>query len=314
MTRQSSLNNHSRQGRFVVLALLLTLLVLASPLNGRAQDIDDDLHEVITLDADGDELADEEELEIGTDPTLFDTDGDALSDGSEVREDGWGTDPLSPDTDGDGFFDADELFTHGTDPKDPESYPAQQEELSTINIEVRVLPVGYDGNDYIGDSVPVPAVEVIVAIPASEFGVHLTTDELGQASFPDLGEGEYMVILDIPGDAAEFMTIFGTEDGFEPRQHEGQDTNQPVVYLGPDEELNGLFYVIPTDAGQEPEPTPTTPPAQPEPKPTMEPVKQFPNTGSGDEVGDSNSILLVGAAALLGLVFAGLAVRSRRAA
>ena len=76
---------------------------------------------------------------------------------------------------------------------------------------------------HIGDSVPVPAVEVIVAIPASEFGVHLTTDDLGQASFPDLGEGEYMVILDIPGDAAEFMTIFGTEDGFEPRQHEGQD-------------------------------------------------------------------------------------------
>jgi hypothetical protein len=46
----------------------------------------------------------------------------------------------------------------------------------------------------------------------------------------------------------------------------------------------------------------------------MEPVKQFPNTGSGDEFGDTNSALFLGAAAALALVFAGLVVRGRRAA
>ncbi|MDQ2682493.1 MAG: thrombospondin type 3 repeat-containing protein, partial [Chloroflexota bacterium] len=216
---------------------------MAAPMGAGAQDVDDDPPLVVSLDSDGDELIDEEELEIGTDPNLFDSDGDGLGDGSEVREDGWGTDPLSADSDGDGYRDGDEIFTHGTDPNDPESRPAAEQELSTINIEVRILPTGYAGNNLPGDSEPLPDVDLTVAIPFSEFGMTLTTDSLGRASFPDLGEGEYWVILHIPGDAADFVTVYGTADGFEPRQHEGQDTNETVVYLGPGEVLNGVFYV-----------------------------------------------------------------------
>jgi Bacterial TSP3 repeat len=56
-------------------------------------------------DHDGDRLATRLELQLGTDPLVFDTDHDGLSDGIEVRR--TGTDPLDPDSDDDGENDAD---------------------------------------------------------------------------------------------------------------------------------------------------------------------------------------------------------------
>ena len=53
-------------------------------------------------DSDGDGLTDEEEEELGTDPTNPDTDGDGIRDDVEA---GGTTDPLNPDTDGDGLCD-----------------------------------------------------------------------------------------------------------------------------------------------------------------------------------------------------------------
>jgi hypothetical protein len=47
---------------------------------------------VIRVDSDGDGLADEDELNIGTDPLLVDTDADGLGDGVEVKQ---GLDPLT---------------------------------------------------------------------------------------------------------------------------------------------------------------------------------------------------------------------------
>jgi hypothetical protein len=60
-------------------------------------------------------------LNLGTDPSLFDSDGDGLGDGSEVSV--YATDPLNPDTDGDGFDDAAEI-DGGSDPLDAMSTPA----------------------------------------------------------------------------------------------------------------------------------------------------------------------------------------------
>jgi hypothetical protein len=294
---------------------LLAFVLVAVPISAGAQDIDDDLHDqLITIDTDGDELSDEEELELGTDPNNYDTDGDGLSDGSEVRADGWGTNPLSADTDGDGYTDGDELFVYGTDPNSLASAPAQQEEGSTLRVQVRILPVGYEGNNVPGDSEPLDGVTVTVAIPESEWSASAETDADGFASFADLAEGQYMVILNVPGDAAEFETVFGTEDGFEPRQHDGQNTNQPVVYVGPHELLSGTFYVIPTNADAEPEPTQTPAQPVPAPKPTMEPVTQFPNTGAGDSNANDRSEPILALLAVIALVSAGLVVRSRRTA
>ena len=99
-------------------------------------------------DSDGDELPDNYEESIGTDPNKFDTDGDGLSDGfedlwsatnplaknsfndgvsdSELDLDGdglgmleeynCGTDPLEEDSDYDGIDDGTEVHVNGTDP------------------------------------------------------------------------------------------------------------------------------------------------------------------------------------------------------
>ncbi len=61
-----------------------------------------------TADTDGDGLTDGSEVHIyGTDPTVADTDGDGIDDGAEIRA---GLDPLSPDSDGDGVNDANETI------------------------------------------------------------------------------------------------------------------------------------------------------------------------------------------------------------
>jgi thiol-disulfide isomerase/thioredoxin len=71
-------------------------------------------------DKDEDGLTKAEELEIGTDPELADSDGDGLSDGDEHLI--HGTDPLEMDSDGDGFDDGAEI-DFGSDALEWLSYP-----------------------------------------------------------------------------------------------------------------------------------------------------------------------------------------------
>lgn len=59
-------------------------------------------------DRDRDGLTDDEEEELGTSDVQYDTDGDGLSDVSEINR--WNTDPLKRDTDGDGFADGWEVI------------------------------------------------------------------------------------------------------------------------------------------------------------------------------------------------------------
>ena len=66
-----------------------------------------------TADSDGDGLANEVEIEIGTDLDNPDSDGDGLTDGLELDI---GTDPLNVDTDQDSLTDYQEVMFHGTNP------------------------------------------------------------------------------------------------------------------------------------------------------------------------------------------------------
>lgn len=73
----------------------------------------------VTIDSDGDDLADCTEYALGTDPSNPDTDGDGLTDGQEVLR--HGTDPKKSDSDADGLTDGAEVLTFGTNPKNPDT-------------------------------------------------------------------------------------------------------------------------------------------------------------------------------------------------
>ena len=71
-------------------------------------------------DTDQDGLLDAEELALGTEPYVRDTDRDGLRDGAEVHA--YLTEPLDPDTDGDLHRDGTEALA-GSDPLNPLSVP-----------------------------------------------------------------------------------------------------------------------------------------------------------------------------------------------
>jgi hypothetical protein len=233
----------------------------------------------VTLDPDEDGLIDAEELEIGTDPTRFDTDGDGLGDGAEVRADGWGTDPLKADTDGDGLVDGDDLFVHSTDPKladsdgdgandgaeveagtnpnDPASRPGGgDDELGTVTAFTYLCPVGYAGKEKFDVCEPLPDVGLSIGLVASEFFASARTDTAGTARFADLGEGTFVLALDVPGDFADFEASCGVEREFELSPLAGSAENRIEFPLGPGDDVRCAWFVIPVDARGEPTPAP----------------------------------------------------------
>ncbi|MBD3191021.1 MAG: hypothetical protein GF308_10275 [Candidatus Heimdallarchaeota archaeon] len=108
--------------------LILLSLVYFTCLPGNTNISDDSSHtknddfqyrEIIhiingTKDSDNDGLTDEEEEYFGTDPNLWDTDGDGLSDWYEVYA--LHTDPINSDSDQDGLTDGDEIYDIGSNP------------------------------------------------------------------------------------------------------------------------------------------------------------------------------------------------------
>jgi hypothetical protein len=106
------LSSRSRRTAFGLPVLLgLTVLLTAAGGTGIAAAeesfTETGCNTCLALDVDGDGLSAGEEQSYGTNPNLFDTDGDQLGDGAEVAD--WYADPLVPDTDGDGILDGVEL-------------------------------------------------------------------------------------------------------------------------------------------------------------------------------------------------------------
>lgn len=90
--------------------------------NQDQSDIDGDGQgDVCDSDIDGDGLPNVTELSIGTDPTLFDSDGVGLSDGAEYNQ--YSTNPMLYDSDGDNVNDGEEV-ARGSNPLDQNSVPA----------------------------------------------------------------------------------------------------------------------------------------------------------------------------------------------
>jgi hypothetical protein len=100
------------------------------------------------IDRDTDKLSDAQELEIGTDPFLVDSDGDGLADGDETGF--YGTDPLVADTDDDGLEDQEEVAVIFTNPfladtdgdgiGDAEEVTAQTNPLDMLSLPPTATP------------------------------------------------------------------------------------------------------------------------------------------------------------------------------
>ena len=89
-------------------------------------------------DSDADGLSDLDETGWATDPMVADSDGDGLNDGDEIAA---GTNPLTGDSDGDGFSDADEVAA-GTDPLLQFSWPLGESQWPDFSANV------IDSTDY----------------------------------------------------------------------------------------------------------------------------------------------------------------------
>jgi hypothetical protein len=105
---------------FIIAASILAIVVifgLTKFFGSESAEVTQDMQTLYDIlpaeDKDQDGLTIVEEQTYGTDPELYDTDGDGLGDGEEIFE--YGTDPTNPDTDDDGFPEGYELF-QGYDP------------------------------------------------------------------------------------------------------------------------------------------------------------------------------------------------------
>lgn len=85
-----------------------------------------------SADPDLDGLDNQTEFNLGTNPTLSDSDSDGLSDSEEVNT--YSSDPFDTDSDDDGLTDGNEVNTHGTDPSDSDSDDDGLSDSDEINI------------------------------------------------------------------------------------------------------------------------------------------------------------------------------------
>jgi hypothetical protein len=183
--------------------------------------------------------------------------------------------------------------------------PPPHSDANALVVQALLCPVAYTGNNYAADCVGEPGIEATVTRDADGFTVTDATGADGIVGFQGLSEGTYTVELGVPGDFADFQTVCGTPDGFEPREVTNPNTNRIGVYLGPEEELTCTFFIIPVDANGAPTVTPA--PTKP-----AGPVASLPDTGAGSPAGGSEALVLALAVALLASVV-GLVMGMRRA-
>lgn len=172
----------------------------------------------------------------------------------------------------------------------------------SVSVQAYLCPEGYAGPDWVQSCELLPDVEVYAYLDASEYGFTETTDANGEVSFPELGIGEFVIELGVPGDFAGFHSYCGAVGETEPRAIEGANSNRIFLDIGEGEELYCTFFVSPVDArGEEP-----VDPAE------TDTVDTLPSTGAGSVVNGESGLATVGL--LFGgvLLLAGLGLMTAR--
>jgi hypothetical protein len=141
----------------------------------------------LVIDSDGDGLADGREENLGTNPSLFDSDMDTLSDGDEVVV--YETDPLIADTDGDGVDDGTEVGA-SEEPTVANGYIVVNELVASNNAGLQDEDLEFEDWIELFNRSP---------WPINLAGWALTDNERDPAKwiFPDvtIGSGEYLVVF-----------------------------------------------------------------------------------------------------------------------
>jgi hypothetical protein len=163
------------------------------------------------------------------------------------------------------------------------------QEPGSMLVRAYLCPQDYAGPNWGLDCEPLPDVDASVYLDASEYGFTSKTDANGEAFFADLGVGEFVVELGVPGDFAGFYSLCGEIEGTEPSAIEGENTNRLIVAIGDGKQMWCSFYVSPVDSRGEV---------------SGEPVEQLPTTGVGSVVEEDSGVvtvlLLLGGVVLLG--------------
>jgi transglutaminase-like putative cysteine protease len=123
--------------------------------------------DILLRDTDNDMLTDEKELELGTNVTNPDTDGDNLMDGKEVLT--HDTNPLDKDSDDDGLFDGEEVVTgadgYVTDPNNNDTDSDSLNDSYEVSISMTNPTKSDTDDDSLSDALEIDGTDGIATNP-----------------------------------------------------------------------------------------------------------------------------------------------------
>lgn len=208
---------------------------------------------------------------------------------------------------------------NGPSPSAAPSPPA--EETAIVDAQAFICPVEYAGDEYLTDCSPTADPIGVLLSPSVPFdyddATSTETGPEGRATFAGLPAGDYSLVLDVPGEFANFyVACFDVTSGSEEYLFDG-DSNTVDLNLA-DAAVNSCrFYIIPENLSGESASSSASasiassvaPSTSPRASSTG-PINGLPNTGTGSGGGSPVGSITLAVLALLAV--AGVAIAARR--
>jgi len=179
-------------------------------------------------------------------------------------------------------------------PEDGADGPPEEPALFSIEVHVAACEPGYAAADFFADCHGRGAPNVTVTLESPDGAVRASSitevtaeDTPGIAVFGELPPGEYVITIDIPGDAADFESSCSADNGATAVPLAPEDTNQSTATFAAGQAGVCDWYAIPFDlrGSGESAVTPTPTPAATGDGADGEPVTALPRTGTGTGTG-----------------------------